>query len=53
MKVSGGKAELIERLNYLDSVGRHCTGPELGKSACVCNFAVSVLSVVKGVADFM
>ena len=48
MKVSGGKAELIERLNYLDSVGRHCAGPELCKSACVC-----VLSVVKRVADFM
>jgi len=31
VKVTGKKAELIERLTYLDSVGKFCVEPEPGK----------------------
>jgi len=34
VKVSGKKAALVERLTYLDSVGRRGTEPEPGLSNC-------------------
>ena len=34
VKVSGKKAELVERLTYLDSVGRDCDEPEPGAHYC-------------------
>ena len=30
VKISGKKAELVDRLEYLDSVGRDCSEPEPG-----------------------
>jgi len=34
VKVSGKKAELVERLTYLDSVGWDCDEPEPGAHYC-------------------
>ena len=45
VKVSGKKTELVERLTYLDSVGRRGTEPEPGSIYCCFDLLVYIMSM--------